>query len=348
MKQRDYNIDFLRGVATLWIIVVHTAFWSGELYLPKWFSNLTLLLDVPAFMYIAGLSFSYSNSITKTLKNIINQWKKWCYFLIFYVILTFIFYRYDFHFKDIISWLFYTFPKSYGFLVVGGSIWFISMYIGVSIFSSLIICINNYFEKNKDKNIQNLIYILLFLLLIFGHNTTGDASLLINKDISFYSLIFIFGYLTRNYSINLKQAIIYLTSCLIILIGILMVNDYNISYFQQLKFPPSIAYLFISSFSIIIFWYLKDKLKIKKNNILNYVGKNAIFYYFAQGMSSTLIYRAVVALLPTVNPYILFVLMVILNIALATALVVILEKLYNLVCKIKLDKFKKILLPTQK
>ena len=52
MKKRNNNIDFLRGIATLCIILIHTAFWTGEMYLPAWFKNLTLLVDVPVFMYI--------------------------------------------------------------------------------------------------------------------------------------------------------------------------------------------------------------------------------------------------------------------------------------------------------
>lgn len=64
-QKRNYNIDFLRGIATLWIIVIHTAWWSGTIYLPSWFSNLTLLIDVPVFMFISGISFNYVNSIIK-------------------------------------------------------------------------------------------------------------------------------------------------------------------------------------------------------------------------------------------------------------------------------------------
>ena len=81
---RNNNIDFLRGLATISIIIIHTAWWSGEGYLPRWFSGLTLLVDVPVFMFLAGLSFNYVNSITKNIKGIIGQWKKWLYFLVIF------------------------------------------------------------------------------------------------------------------------------------------------------------------------------------------------------------------------------------------------------------------------
>lgn len=108
-KERNYNIDFLRGIATIWIIVIHTAWWSGASYLPAWFSNLTLLLDVPVFMFISGVSFNYVNSIMKNLKGLIAQWKKWLYFLVFYSLILLVFFKEQFILKDIVSWIVYVF-----------------------------------------------------------------------------------------------------------------------------------------------------------------------------------------------------------------------------------------------
>lgn len=45
-ERNDY-IDFLRGVAVIGIVAIHTAFWAGQSYTPEWFWNLTLFLDVP-------------------------------------------------------------------------------------------------------------------------------------------------------------------------------------------------------------------------------------------------------------------------------------------------------------
>ena len=148
MKKRNNNIDFLRGIATVCIIIIHTAFWSGEMYLPKWFSNLSLLIDVPAFMLISGISYSYVNSISKNLKGLVNQWKKWIFFIIIYSIIIIIFYKSQFNFKDFLCWIVYFFPHSTALIVVQGSIWFLKMYIKVTIICSLIIGANNYFEKN--------------------------------------------------------------------------------------------------------------------------------------------------------------------------------------------------------
>lgn len=124
MVKRNDNIDFLRGIATLCIILIHTAFWSGELYLPAVVKNLTLLIDVPVFMFISGISFSYVNSVSKNVKSLIKQWKKWIFFVIIFALIIFIFYRTQFSFKDFFCWLVYYFPKSTPLIVVKGSIWF--------------------------------------------------------------------------------------------------------------------------------------------------------------------------------------------------------------------------------
>jgi hypothetical protein len=55
-------------------------------------------------------------------------------------------------------------------------------------------------------------------------------------------------------------------------------------------------------------------LKITKDNFINYIGKNAIFYYFAQGMSSSVVYFVVAALKESVNTWVLMVFIYALNV----------------------------------
>ena len=63
--KRDLYIDFAKGLATLSIIFIHTAFWSGQFYIPTEVRVLSLLFDVPLFStnIFLSLSFSYSRSI---------------------------------------------------------------------------------------------------------------------------------------------------------------------------------------------------------------------------------------------------------------------------------------------
>ena len=83
---RNNSIDFFRGLAFLAIIFIHTAFWSGESYNPAWFKNIFLLVDVPLFIFISGVSYNYVNSVAKNIKGILKQWNKWIFFLLFYIL----------------------------------------------------------------------------------------------------------------------------------------------------------------------------------------------------------------------------------------------------------------------
>ena len=326
-KTRNYNIDFLRGIATICIIIIHTAWWSGTGYLPTWFSNLMLLIDVPVFMFISGISFNYVNSIIKNLKGLLVQWNKWIYFIIFYIILYLLLYRNDFAVQNIFSWLVYLFPENLHIQVVGGSIWFMIMYIKVTIICSIIICAINHYCK--EKKLEILKTVILLLLMTFCYCSFDNKLLIFDSYTSFYSLIYILGYTLHNYKIkDLKQLIVFELSNIIILILVFLALNLSINDIQNIKFPPSIPYLFFSLISIILFWYLKDNLNIKGNNKLVYVGKTAIFFYFAQGVSSSFIYN-VYPYIPFENIALKFICMLISNIVLATLGAVFLDKSYN-------------------
>ena len=59
---RDQSLDFLRGLAALSIIFIHTAFWSGEAYVPQAVEALSLILDVPFFFFLSGWGGGYARS----------------------------------------------------------------------------------------------------------------------------------------------------------------------------------------------------------------------------------------------------------------------------------------------
>ena len=330
-KERNHTIDFLRGLAVISIILIHTAWWSGMYYLPTKFSSLFLLFDVPIFMFIAGLSYSYVNSIWKNIKGILKQWNKWIYFLIFYLLIIFIFFNKDFNIHYILNYIFYDFPnKTSPLIVVQGSIWFIPMYIKVTILCSIIL----YFYNNYKDKIDLKIIIILMLLM------SQINFLFIDQQIGMYSVLFLLGYYASSNKIeSFKALAIYEVLLGLIMILLFKLGGYSLIDLQKLKFPPSIYYISASLPGIVLFWYLKDKLKIKENNPINYIGKNALFFYYSQGISSSLL----ILIQPYIklgNPYFKFILMAIINITLAIIIGVILNELYNLIIK-TYNKYKK-------
>ena len=59
---RDDALDILRGLCALGVVFIHTTFWSGGSYVPQAVQSLSLLIDVPAFFFIAGMALAYSKA----------------------------------------------------------------------------------------------------------------------------------------------------------------------------------------------------------------------------------------------------------------------------------------------
>ena len=83
--KRDLYIDFAKGFATLAIIFIHTVFWSGQFYIPTELRVLSLLVDVPLFFALSGLTSG--NNIEKTLYRLL---KLQITFMIFVTFLFFL------------------------------------------------------------------------------------------------------------------------------------------------------------------------------------------------------------------------------------------------------------------
>ena len=340
LNKRNHNIDFLRGVAALCIVVIHTAWWSGTAYLPSWFSNLTLLIDVPVFMFLSGMSFHYVQSIGKNLKSLFSQWKKWLYFLIFYCLLLLLFFRETFYASDIFSWIVYLFPHNNQLPVVGGSMWYMIMYVEVTIICSIIICtIRRYYKQVEEKCLKITIGILL---LIFFYCASEVNSLPIRSTVPFYSIIYLLGYLLSQYKMkDWKQLLLFEGINFLLLLFTCFCFHYGIDDIQSVKFPPFVAYLPFSMISILLFWYLKDHLQLKKENWIHQVGKRAIYFYYARGISASLLYY-IYPNIPFHNWFIVFICMLLCNLIGTTLGAFFLEKSYQYFQQIiKIDKWKK-------
>ena len=58
-RPRAHYIDLVRGICALSIVFIHTCFCSGMSYVPIPMRSISLLLDVPAFFFIAGMTRAY-------------------------------------------------------------------------------------------------------------------------------------------------------------------------------------------------------------------------------------------------------------------------------------------------
>lgn len=287
MKKRDNVIDILRGFAVFAIIIIHTTFWSGESYVPELVRSLSLLIDVPVFIFISGITFNFNDSINKTIKGLINIWKKYLIFLIPFFLYQFIVDKSVITMENLISSLFFTLPEKSALFVVPGSFWFIYMYFLVSIISSIII--NLYNKYNKDLN--NFKYILTISFLLYGMTVFKNNFLFLSPNTLMYTFIFLLGYYLYNKKIkDFKTFIKIFVPVVLTALVVIKFGWYGIDNIQGAKNVSSITYFCFSMISIIVATYLKDRIKITLKPV-EFIGQNAIIYYFAQGVGSTLLYK---------------------------------------------------------
>lgn len=333
MKKRDNSIDILRGIAVFAIIIIHTTFWSGESYVPDIVRSLSLLIDVPLFIFISGMTFNFNKSVSKTIKGLISVWKKYLVFLIPFYIYQLIINKSIITMENLVSSVFFSLPGESALQVVPGSFWFMFMYFLVSIICSIIISIYNKYNDNLD-NFKN---ILMFSFLLYGISVFRNNFMFLNSNTLLYTFIFLLGYYLYNKKIkDLKSFFIIFIPTIIVALAVIKFGWYGIDNIQGAKNVSSITYFCFSMISIIVATYLKDRIKFSVKP-LEFIGQNAIIYYFAQGVGSSLIYK----FLPYINLNWVFKLpiMIIINIILTLTFGYILYKFTNL-CLSIIDKIK--------
>lgn len=341
---RDLYIDFTKGIATLSIIFIHTVFWSGQFYIPAEVRVISLLFDVPIFFALSGLT-SGSN-IEKTFYRLL---KLQVTYMIFVTFLFFI----DYFFKVFGLWLFgmeslksfyatfgakyipqsisympqwqnlgnwylHSYTKCDTFPVVMGSFWYLKVYYILTILGVLIL-------RFFPRHIYWFIALCLGLTVIFNvfpnYYPTGQVGYVV-----FYLALFLIA--NRMKAKRLSSTIIPLLYGGLALLLFLMFWYYGSDIFYKMnkqKFPPRLPYIIWAMFSIITLFIGYNRLRITKDHFVNYIGKNAIFYYFSQGISSSLIYFMVMPLIDNMHWTLLMLFIFIVNVVLAITIAEILK-----------------------
>lgn len=338
--ERNNYIDFLRGIAAMGIIAIHTAFWGGQSYTPQWFWNITLLLDVPFFFYLSGWASSYKKSdVMRSCKSLLNIWYKWVFFISVVSLFCFFSKVFPYSFEGVsdIRDLFqnYMFNVSIpGFCVIAGSIWFLPYYFVVLAVNSIVMMILQKSDKEAEYKITYMAILLgLFVWISYGKYFLG----LDLRFFLFYSFFWMFGMNRKGMTKNIQQLI-----CIVLL---LIISTIFVSYLQGLpiydlqsaKFPPSIKYGLVSLISVVIAKFFDGKYTAK-NNFIEHIGKNAIFYYFGQGIGSSVNYFMVNMI--NLNNWIIkwmltYVINVIITIFIAEVLALIYSKVFKKIFNIR-------------
>lgn len=298
MKTRDHSVDLLRGIAALNIILIHTTFWSGEFYVPELVKSISLCLDVPFFFFLAGISSAYANSFNKNMRSLLSIYAKYVLFWLFYVVLLLVIgLRTN-------EWSGFTLPNLYGNLfflraektqlpVVMGSIWFMPVYFTVVPIGAALLEAARRLSDGASSYYKKVCCLTFVVFMGLLYTWFDKTFFLLSSQTCFYLFFYLLGVLCKDVKIkHLGTAILLLASDVLLMKGLGTYFGWNIRNMQQMKFPPNIVFLLYSCLTIVIALYARSKLQtISGRNVFCWIGRSAIFFYFAQGISSSLIYR---------------------------------------------------------
>lgn len=343
--KRDLYIDFAKGIATLSIIFIHTAFWSGQFYIPTEVRVFSLVFDVALFYALSGITSG--NNVEKTLYRLLKLQITYMIFVTFLFFVDYFFKVFGLSFfglealqnfystfgskyvpqnisyqpqwQNLGNWYLHQYSNADTFPVVMGSFWYLKVYYILTVLGVLIF-------RFFPKHINWFIGICIGLTLLFNIYPWMYPSGQVGY-VCFYMAVFLIAHQLKGTKIpNFGIPILY---GIVAVALIWMFWYYGTEIFYKMnkqKFPPKLPYIIWTLFSLTTLFVFYNRLKISKNNFITYIGNNAIFFYFAQGMSSSIIYFAVVALKDQMNWVMLMILMYLLNVILAVILAKFLMK----------------------
>ena len=343
--QRDLYIDFTKGLATLSVIFIHTAYWSGQLYAPPEIRAASLLLDVVLFFALSGLTAG--GNVDKTLYRLLKL-------QITYMLFVTLIFALDYLFKvvglqmagetglksfysifgekyvpaqisawpqwqNLGNWYVHSYSNADTFPVIMGSFWYLKVYFILTLFGVLAI---RFFPKHIPW-ITTLCFTLTSLYnIVPAWYPTGQVGY-----VSFYLGIFLSAYMLKGKQLS-KTAAACLSGAVIAAFAYLLIQNGGefILKINKYKFPPKWPYILWILPGVILLLYGYNRLKINKKSILTFIGENAIFFYFAQGISSTLLYFVAAAAKDYLPWFVLMPILFILNAVAAVGLAILLKK----------------------
>lgn len=333
---RDLYIDFAKGLATLSIIFIHTAFWSGQFYIPAEIRVFSLVFDVALFYALSGIT-SGSN-IEKTFYRLLKLQITYMIFVTFLFFMDYFFKVFGLRFfsmewlqsfystfgskyaatsisiepqwQNLGNWYLHQYTNADTFPVVMGSFWYLKVYFILTVFGVLIL---RFFPKHVNWFIGICIALTLLFNIFPWYYPEGQVAYT-----AFYLAVFLIANRMRGKKIPAKIIPLLYGGVAIALIWMFWYYGSEIFYkINKNKFPPKIPYIIWTFFSLTTLFVFYNRLKITKENFVTYIGKNAIFFYFAQGISSSLVYFLVVPMKEHIPWWILMILIYIINIILA-------------------------------
>lgn len=291
-SQRNHYIDILKGIAIISVVLIHTAFHSGNSYIPIWFANFTLLFEVPVFFFLAGWSYSYSKGNRSYFQGLfLTQIKYMIFIIIVYFAILFTNYIQKSNnpvtLTTLFYWLFHSYSSTTPFQGVSASLWFFRVYFFISMLGSMLITL---LKPNIQKLVVVVCFIAVFVITFFSPNI-GKVNLGIELSyVFFYLLFYLLGYILKDKQISISQFALLIVATFLALIAIWKIKAIDVTALQAHKFPPDFVFMLWSLFGIFFILFFKKYFLSCKPNFLSTIGQNSMYVFFAQGIGSSVLF----------------------------------------------------------
>jgi hypothetical protein len=297
--ERDGFIDFFKGLLILWVIHIHTVFWSGREYIPQIIRETSLLVDVATFFFISGYLTklaNFSSFLKKSTRQFINLYSNYVVLsLLLLFPLTLFFILKDKSLPNLQLAIVSMLKLAPGGELWGdipvyeGSLWYLRVYFSVLL---LLPIFASFFGSRRLR-----IYVLTFFLLAFYFSrylNWNNNFLFSQADfIWFYLFVYMLGTAYRVEEQNIHVQYLKMSLLLNVGLSIVLLFHFNGGSFeiQNLKFPLSFNYLIYSLLLIHVFAIIKCKWRYpnftSSNKVLRFLewcGRNVYFIYLIQGV----------------------------------------------------------------
>jgi hypothetical protein len=332
---RDPFVDWFKGIMILWVIHIHTVYWSGYAYVPEGVRQVTLLADVPIFFFISGYvtrPAAFLSSLRKTIQQFVRLY--FHYFVISCLLLGAVLFvtvlLTGWGQVDIclaFSSLFEMVPHGQlwdSIRVYNGSLWYVRGYFSLLVFVPILAGLASFYKIKFNV----LLFVLLFTALF--PKEYADQGFLFSSygDVSFYLFFFVLGMILRDQEDHLDTKNVLLSLILSVCLGlVIFFCDNKELFIQRYKFPPAIQYLIYSLPLVHFFVLLKRKLQQtsctyngRYSLFLRWCGVNIFYIYLFQGAVCSLPYFFMRPLVAVIHPAILYGLILCFNLVLTLVL----------------------------
>ena len=335
MKARDGFIDGFKGLLILWVIHLHTVFWSGELYLSEGVRQKSLLIDIAAFFFISGYLVG-STDVTRSLRKFAKQFFRLYggYIIISAIVLLLLIVgRYvvgsgglPLQSRAFTSVLLLEPAGSLWdqIRVYNGSLWFIRVYLSMLVFLPALVGLVGV----RRLRIPLLIALLVAFCMLRYQGWNREFLFIEAVYVAFYLTLFMLGtiYRAEEHAISVRWLVLSIPATALLCLAAYAYDGGQL-VLQDNKFPPTLQYLAYSLPLILLFVLAKRVWRAPEwkplrfaGRFLTWSGRNVYSLYLFQGVACSLPYLFVRDLRENLPAAVLYVVVLIFNVVLATVL----------------------------